>query len=119
MSYFDSQIMKFSNQTNKESEENKTIEEKKEVWLNSIKADGGAYKGCPKNDYCQNFVDTRERPQNFIRDYEEEKRFLGKYLFYLIIADAYIFCFNRSIYIFKILIKIFLTEKYIKSSIHH
>lgn len=52
--------------------------EKNEVWLNSIKADGGAYKGCPKNDYCQHFVDTRERPQNFIRDYEEEKRFLGK-----------------------------------------
>jgi hypothetical protein len=53
-------------------------DEKKEVWINSIKADGGAYKGCPKNDYCQHFVDTAERPQNFIRDYEEEKRFLGK-----------------------------------------
>jgi len=59
-----------------ENDINKT-EEKKEVWLNSIKADGGAYKGCPKNDYCQHFVDTRERPQNFIRDYEEEKRFSG------------------------------------------
>jgi hypothetical protein len=52
-------------------------DKKKEVWINSIKADGGAYKGCPKNDYCQHFVDTCERPQNFIRDYEEEKRFLG------------------------------------------
>lgn len=51
-------------------------EKKKEIWVNSIKADGGAYKGCPKNDYCQHFVDSGERPQNFIRDYEEEKRFL-------------------------------------------
>ena len=47
-----------------------------EVWVNKIKADGGAYKGCPKNDYCQHFVDTGERPQNFIRDYDEDKRFL-------------------------------------------
>lgn len=65
-----------SNRKNSLEDKNKT-EEKKEVWLNSIKADGGAYKGCPKNDYCQHFVDTRERPQNFIRDYEEEKRFSG------------------------------------------
>lgn len=48
----------------------------KQVWVNNIKADGGAYKGCPKNDYCQHFVDTNERPQNFIRDYDEEKRFI-------------------------------------------
>lgn len=55
------------------------VEKKTEiVWVNNIKADGGAYKGCPKNDYCQHLVDTGERPQNFIRDYEEEKRFLGK-----------------------------------------
>lgn len=47
-----------------------------EIWINKIKADGGAYKGCPKNDYCQHFVDTGERPQNFIRDYDEDKRFL-------------------------------------------
>lgn len=56
--------------------DNTNIDKKKEVWINSIKADGGAYKGCPKNDYCLHFVDTGERPQNFIRDYEEEKRFL-------------------------------------------
>ena len=57
-----------------------TIKEDKKtevVWVNKIKADGGAYKGCPKNDYCQHLVDTGERPQNFIRDYEEDKRFLG------------------------------------------
>jgi len=28
-----------------------------------------------KNDYCQNFVDTGERPQNFIRDILPEERF--------------------------------------------
>jgi N6-adenosine-specific RNA methylase IME4 len=60
----------------KENQQPATTDKKKEVWVNSIKADGGAYKGCPKNDYCQHFVDTSERPQNFIRDYEEEKRFL-------------------------------------------
>lgn len=27
------------------------------------------------NDYCQNFVDTGERPQNFIRDTELANRF--------------------------------------------
>ena len=47
-----------------------------EIWINSIKADGGAYKGCPKNDYCLHFYETGERPQNFIRDYDEDKRFL-------------------------------------------
>jgi hypothetical protein len=62
--------------------------EKKEVWINSIKADGGAYKGCPKNDYCQHFVDTGERPQNFIRDYEEEKRFLGNNCSYLRLSEV-------------------------------
>ena len=67
----------------KEKEDNTEIKEsddKKEVWVNSIKADGGAYKGCPKNDYCVHFVETGERPQNFIRDYEEDKRFIGNFL---------------------------------------
>lgn len=64
----------------KEKSDSGSAEKKTEiVWVNNIKADGGAYKGCPKNDYCQHLVDTGERPQNFIRDYEEEKRFLGKY----------------------------------------
>ena len=56
----------------KSSNDNKKEEE---VLLNNIKADGGAYKGKPKNDYCLHFVETGERPQNFILDYEEEKRF--------------------------------------------
>ncbi len=63
---------------NEEKQEKKTKNnnKKEEVLVNSIKADGGAYKGKPKNDYCLHFVETGERPQNFIRDYEEEKRFL-------------------------------------------
>jgi len=56
--------------------EEKEKEDTKQIAINNIKADGGAYKGCPKNDYSQHLVDTGERPQNFIRDYEEEKRFL-------------------------------------------
>jgi len=32
----------------------------------------------PHNDYCQNYVDTGERPQNFIRDVGLEERF-GEY----------------------------------------
>ena len=63
---------------NEEKQEKKTKNnnKKEEVLVNSIKADGGAYKGKPKNDYCLHFVETGERPQNFIRDYDEEKRFL-------------------------------------------
>lgn len=77
-----------SNRKNSSDEINiNQTEEKKEVWLNSIKADGGAYKGCPKNDYCQHFVDTRERPQNFIRDYEEEKRFSGNTIYRIKFTD--------------------------------
>ena len=60
----------------KQDKKAKNNNKKEEVVVNSIKADGGAYKGKPKNDYCLHFVETGERPQNFIRDYEEEKRFL-------------------------------------------
>ena len=60
----------------KQEKKTKNNNKKEEVLVNSIKADGGAYKGKPKNDYCLHFVETGERPQNFIRDYEEEKRFL-------------------------------------------
>ena len=69
------------NQENKKENENNentksTKQKKEEVLINNIKADGGAYKGNPKNDYCLHFVETGERPQNFIRDYNEDKRFL-------------------------------------------
>lgn len=72
------QKVSIDNYSIKGGSESESAEKKTEiVWVNNIKADGGAYKGCPKNDYCQHLVDTGERPQNFIRDYEEEKRFLG------------------------------------------
>jgi len=32
----------------------------------------------PHNDYCQNYVDTGQRPQNFIRDFGLAERF-GEY----------------------------------------
>lgn len=70
------ELLNINHEDNKQKSR-KNSDDKKEIWVNSIKADGGAYKGCPKNDYCQHFVDSRERPQNFIRDYEEEKRFSG------------------------------------------
>ena len=63
-------------QNSKQEKKSGNTNKKEEVLVNSIKADGGAYKGKPKNDYCLHFVETGERPQNFIRDYEEEKRFL-------------------------------------------
>ena len=76
------EIANLNNEENQDQKSRKNSEVKKEVWVNSIKADGGAYKGCPKNDYCQHFVDSRERPQNFIRDYEEEKRFSGNFIYF-------------------------------------
>ena len=33
-----------------------------------------------KNDYCQHFVNTGERPQNFIRDIRPEQRFAGFFI---------------------------------------
>ena len=63
-----------NNKEKEEEKENNT--NKNSILVNSIKAEGGAYKGTPKNDYCLHFVETGQRPQNFIRDYEENKRFL-------------------------------------------
>lgn len=34
-------------------------------------------KSDKKNDYCQHFVNSGERPQNFIRDIRPEQRFAG------------------------------------------
>ena len=67
--------------------EKKLPQKKEEILVNNIKADGGAYKGKPKNDYCLHFVETGERPQNFIRDYEEDKRFLDYPKLFIIFAD--------------------------------
>ena len=35
----------------------------------------GTQSANPHNDYCQHFVDTGQRPQNFIRDVGLEDRF--------------------------------------------
>lgn len=35
----------------------------------------GTQSANPHNDYCQHYVDTGHRPQNFIRDYELHERF--------------------------------------------
>jgi N6-adenosine-specific RNA methylase IME4 len=35
----------------------------------------GTQSANPHNDYCQHYVDTGQRPQNFIRDYELHDRF--------------------------------------------
>jgi len=70
----ENQENKKENETNENTKSSK--QKKEEVLINNIKADGGAYKGNPKNDYCLHFVETGERPQNFIRDYDEDKRFL-------------------------------------------
>jgi N6-adenosine-specific RNA methylase IME4 len=59
-----------------EKEEQKQIILKKEVLVNKLKAEGGAYIGKPKHDYSLQFVQNGQRPQNFVRDYEEDRRFL-------------------------------------------
>ena len=47
----------------KEDKPQEEKKEKKEVLVNNLKAEGGAYKGSPKHDYCLQFVKTGERPQ--------------------------------------------------------
>lgn len=42
--------------------------EKEEVYTDSSAFLKGTQSANPHNDYCQHFVDTGERPQNFIRD---------------------------------------------------
>ncbi|OON22858.1 hypothetical protein X801_01247 [Opisthorchis viverrini] len=36
--------------------------------VKKLECDLGTQSANPHNDYCQHFVDTGERPQNFIRD---------------------------------------------------
>ena len=40
--------------------EKKSKQKKEEVLVNIIKADGGAYKGKPKNDYCLHGITTKK-----------------------------------------------------------
>jgi hypothetical protein len=66
------QTQESQDKISEDQENQKKKNQKQEVLINTIKADGGAYKGCPKNDYCLHIVETGERPQNFIRDNEEQ-----------------------------------------------
>ncbi|XP_074647986.1 N(6)-adenosine-methyltransferase non-catalytic subunit METTL14-like isoform X2 [Tubulanus polymorphus] len=49
--------------------------EESEVYTDSSAFLKGTQSANPHNDYCQNFVDTGERPQNFIRDVGLANRF--------------------------------------------
>ena len=40
----------------------------KEILVRLCRLIQGTQSANPHNDYCQHFVDTGERPQNFIRD---------------------------------------------------
>ncbi|XP_076074304.1 N(6)-adenosine-methyltransferase non-catalytic subunit METTL14-like [Mytilus galloprovincialis] len=50
-------------------------EELEEIYTDSSTFLKGTQSANPHNDYCQNFVDTGERPQNFIRDVGLANRF--------------------------------------------
>ncbi|KAK3085784.1 hypothetical protein FSP39_008670 [Pinctada imbricata] len=50
-------------------------EEEDEFYTDSSKFLKGTQSANPHNDYCQHFVDTGERPQNFIRDTGLANRF--------------------------------------------
>lgn len=52
----------------KETEEQKDDSENDDVYTDSSAFLKGTQSANPHNDYCQHFVDSGERPQNFIRD---------------------------------------------------
>ncbi|GAB1608019.1 N6-adenosine-methyltransferase non-catalytic subunit-like [Argonauta hians] len=63
-----------------DTNKNKTLEdneeyEAEEIYTDSSKFLKGTQSANPHNDYCQHFVDTGERPQNFIRDVGLANRF--------------------------------------------
>ncbi|XP_065174854.1 N6-adenosine-methyltransferase non-catalytic subunit-like [Sycon ciliatum] len=51
------------------------VELSEKVYTDSSAFLKGTHSENPHNDYCQHFVDTRQRPQNFIRDPSIEERF--------------------------------------------
>ena len=53
---------------NKQIPEDGSQEEEKLVYTDSSTFLKGTQSSNPHNDYCQHFVDTGQRPQNFIRD---------------------------------------------------
>ena len=56
------------NKKNPNSDGNQQDEETKLVYTDSSTFLKGTQSSNPHNDYCQHFVDTGQRPQNFIRD---------------------------------------------------
>ncbi|KAK3586085.1 hypothetical protein CHS0354_033207 [Potamilus streckersoni] len=59
----------------KEKEEDEAEDFEDEVYTDSSTFLKGTQSANPHNDYCQHFVDTGERPQNFIRDVGLANRF--------------------------------------------
>ncbi|XP_060577656.1 N6-adenosine-methyltransferase non-catalytic subunit-like [Ruditapes philippinarum] len=71
-----SSVEKSSEQHEKEGNEKKEEQfETDEIYTDSSAFLKGTQSANPHNDYCQHFVDTGERPQNFIRDVGLANRF--------------------------------------------
>ncbi|XP_046581872.1 N6-adenosine-methyltransferase non-catalytic subunit-like [Haliotis rubra] len=63
------------NQKQKDNDGEKDDFDTEEMYRDSSTFLKGLQSANPHNDYCQNFVDTGERPQNFIRDVGLANRF--------------------------------------------
>lgn len=59
---------RYSPKKNSNLEPNQQDEETTLVYTDSSTFLKGTQSSNPHNDYCQHFVDTGQRPQNFIRD---------------------------------------------------
>lgn len=59
---------KYNSKKNSHTDGNQQDEETKLVYTDSSTFLKGTQSSNPHNDYCQHFVDTGQRPQNFIRD---------------------------------------------------
>lgn len=57
-----------NNRKSSDVDGNQQDEETKLVYTDSSTFLKGTQSSNPHNDYCQHFVDTGQRPQNFIRD---------------------------------------------------
>lgn len=59
---------KYSSKKSSHADGTQQDEETKLVYTDSSTFLKGTQSSNPHNDYCQHFVDTGQRPQNFIRD---------------------------------------------------
>ena len=64
-----------SNLMSSANDKNEDEEDAKYEYKGSSTFLKGTQSANPHNDYCQHYVDTGQRPQNFIRDYELHDRF--------------------------------------------